>query len=197
MVLVSHLGHYEILGRTRDDAAGEAFDKVAKLLDLLPDQGAVMGGKVVAELAEKGNPEAIKFPRALKRDNGFDFSFSGLKTAVLNYVRQRDEDEIADQLPDIAASFQAAVVDALVEKTIRASEHTGIKAVALAGGVAANKSLRHRLQDEVEARKGKLYCPSPALCTDNAAMIAAAGLFHLSRGERSDLSIDVTPRLSL
>ena len=197
LVLVSHLGHYEILGRTRDDAAGEAFDKVAKLLDLLPDQGAVMGGKVVAELAEKGNPEAIKFPRALKRDNGFDFSFSGLKTAVLNYVRQRDEDEIADQLPDIAASFQAAVVDALVEKTIRASEHTGIKAVALAGGVAANKSLRHRQQDEVEARKGKLYCPSPALCTDNAAMIAAAGLFHLSRGERSDLSIDVTPRLSL
>ena len=197
LVLVSRLGHYEILGRTRDDAAGEAFDKVAKLLDLLPAQGAIMGGKVVADLAEKGNPEAIKFPRALKRNNSFDFSFSGLKTAVLNYVRQLSEDELADQLPDIAASFQAAVVDALVEKTIRAFEDTGIKNVALAGGVAANYSLRRRLQNEVGGRNGKLYCPSPVLCTDNAAMIAAAGLYHLSRGERSDLSIDVTPRLSL
>ena len=197
LVLVPRLGHYEILGRTRDDAAGEAFDKVAKLLDLLPAQGAVMGGKLVAELAKKGNPQAIQFPRALNRDSSFDFSFSGLKTAVLNYVRQLSGDKLADQLPDIAASFQAAVVDVLADKTIKAMEHTGIKAVALAGGVAANYSLRSRLQDEVIARNGQLYCPSPVLCTDNAAMIAAAGLYHLSRGERSDFSIDAAPRLSL
>ena len=197
LVVVPRLGEYEILGKTRDDAAGEAFDKVAKLLHLLPPQGVVMGGKVVAELAEKGDPQAIRFPRALDQHSGFDFSFSGLKTAVLNHVRGLSADELAEQLPDIAAGFQAAVVDSLVGKTVKAMEHTGIEVVALAGGVAANHSLRRCLQDAVDARNGQLYYPSPVLCTDNAAMIAAAGLYHLSHGERATFDLDATPRLSL
>ena len=196
-MLVPCLGRYEILGKTRDDAAGEAFDKVAKLLNLLPSKGVLMGGRVVAELAEKGDPQAIPFPRALDNRAGLDFSFSGLKTAVLNYVRGLSLDEISGQLPDIAASFQAAVVDVLTAKTVRAMEQTGVETVALAGGVAANHSLRKRLQEEVSGRNGRLYCPSPGLCTDNAAMIAAAGLFHLSRGDRTGFDLDATPRLSL
>lgn len=197
LVVVPELGRYEILGRTRDDAAGEAFDKVAKLLGLLPSEGVVVGGRVVAEWAEGGNPGAIPFPRGLIREDSFDFSFSGLKTAVLNYARNLSADERRSRLPDIAASFQAAVVDVLVAKTIRAMEETSVHAVALAGGVAANRSLRQSLRTAVDARGGLFFCPSPALCTDNAAMIAAAGLFHLSRGEQADYGLDATPRLSL
>lgn len=197
LLRVGELGCYEVLGRTRDDAAGEAFDKVAKLLELLPPTGMVMGGRAVAEWAERGDPQAIPFPRALEREAGFDFSFSGLKTAVLNHVRCLSPEERRRQLPDIAASFQEAVVDALVARTLRAMEHTGVETVALAGGVAANRRLRACLQEAVAARGGQLFYPSPALCTDNAAMIAAAGLFHLSRGTRSGYDLDATPRLSL
>ena len=190
-------GQYRLLGRTRDDAAGEAFDKVAKLLDLLPSEGVLAGGRVVAEAAELGDPEAIRFPRALHGDAGYDFSFSGLKTAVLNHVRPLGPGLRPEQVADIAASFQAAVVDALVATTLRAMSDTGMESVALAGGVAANRVLRRRLREEVEARSGRFYCPSPALCTDNAAMIAAAGMYHLSCGERSGLDLDATPRLAL
>jgi N6-L-threonylcarbamoyladenine synthase len=197
LLRVSELGTYELLGRTRDDAAGEAFDKVAKLLDLLPSSGSVMGGRLVAEWAAKGNPQAIPFPRALERDGSLDFSFSGLKTAVLNHARRLNADQLQAQLPDIAASFQEAVVDALVGKTLRAVELTGIKTVALAGGVAANRRLRAGLEEAVRAQGGQLYYPSIVLCTDNAAMIAAAGLFHLSQGRRSGLDLDAVPRLSL
>ncbi len=197
LVRVVELGRYEVLGRTRDDAAGEAFDKVAKLLELLPPAGTVMGGRAVAEWAERGDPQAILFPRALEREAGFDFSFSGLKTAVLHHVRRLDAGELKRQLPDIAASFQEAVVEALVARTARAMEHTGIRTVALAGGVAANQRLRACLQEAVRAAGGRLFYPSPALCTDNAAMIAAAGLFHLSRGTQSGYDLDATPRLSL
>jgi N6-L-threonylcarbamoyladenine synthase len=197
LVQVVEWGQYEILGRTRDDAAGEAFDKVAKLLDLLPSEGVVVGGRVVAEWAEKGDSEAIAFPRGLSGEETFDFSFSGLKTAVLNYVRQLSDDERRAQLADIAASFQAAVVDVLVARTAEAMERTGAEAVALAGGVAANRSLRDQMRARIEGIGGAFHCPPPVLCTDNAAMIAAAGLFHLSRGVRSGLDLDAAPRLSL
>jgi len=197
LVMVPELGRYEVLGRTRDDAAGEAFDKVAKLLDLLPSEGSLMGGRLVAELAEKGDPEAIRFPRGLSNEDSFDFSFSGLKTAVLNYVRDLDRDEQGAFLADIAASFQAAVVDVLVAKTIRAMEQTGVGAVSLAGGVGANRKLREHLQAEVNARGGRFFCPSPVLCTDNAAMIGVAGLHYLFRGVRAGYDLDATPRLSL
>jgi len=197
LVVVREWGRYQVLGRTRDDAAGEAFDKVAKLLDLLPDEGTIVGGRVVAEWADRGDPEAIEFPRGLSGEESFDFSFSGLKTAVLNHVRKLSAEEFRACIPDIAASFQAAVVDVLVAKTIRAMERTGIAAVALAGGVAANRSLRARLRDAVEARGSSFHCPPPVLCTDNAAMIAAAGLYHLSCGSRSGYELDAVPRLGL
>ena len=195
LILVEELGSYQLLGRTRDDAAGEAFDKVAKLLELLPPEGAVMGGRVIAELAERGDAKAIGFPRPLAGET--DFSFSGLKTAVLNYVRKLDLQERDRQLADIAASFQEAVVDTLVDKTILALQQTDVRAVCLAGGVAANKRLRHRLRDEIERRDIPFYCPSPVLCTDNAVMIGAVGMFHLNRGVRDDFALDVAPRLSL
>jgi len=195
LILVEELGSYQLLGRTRDDAAGEAFDKVAKLLELLPPEGAVMGGRVIAELAERGDAKAIGFPRPLSGET--DFSFSGLKTAVLNYVRKLDLQERDRQLVDIAASFQEAVVDTLVDKTILALQQTDVRAVCLAGGVAANKRLRHRLRDEIERRDIPFYCPSPVLCTDNAVMIGAVGTFYLNRGVRDDFALDVAPRLSL
>ena len=195
LILVEELGSYQLLGRTRDDAAGEAFDKVAKLLELLPREGVVMGGRIIAELAEQGDATAIGFPRALS--GGTDFSFSGLKTAVLNYVRKLDLQERDRQLADIAASFQEAVVDTLVDKTILALQQTDVRAVCLAGGVAANQRLRHRLRDEIERRDIPFYCPSPVLCTDNAVMIGAVGTFYLNRGVRDDFAIDVAPRLSL
>ena len=195
LILVEELGSYQLLGRTRDDAAGEAFDKVAKLLELLPREGVVMGGRIIAELAERGDAKAIGFPRALSGE--MDFSFSGLKTAVLNYVRKLDLQERDRQLADIAASFQEAVVDTLVDKTILALQQTDVRAVCLAGGVAANKRLRHRLCDEIERRDIPFYCPSPVLCTDNAVMIGAVGTFYLNRGVRDDFALDVAPRLSL
>lgn len=197
LLQVNELGRYQLLGCTRDDAAGEAFDKVAKLLDLLPATGSVMGGRLIAELAAKGNAQAITFPRALERDESLDFSFSGLKTAVLNHVRRLSTEQLQRDLPDIAASFQEAVVDALVSKTLRAVAQTGITRVALAGGVAANRCLRARLEEAVQTQGGHLYYPSPVLCTDNAAMIAAAGLFHLAQGRRSSMDLDAVPRLSL
>ena len=197
LVMCADVGEYQVLGRTRDDAAGEAFDKVARILNVLPDDGAMIGGRVVADLAERGRPDAIRFPRAMSRQDSLDFSFSGLKTAVLNHVRGLTPAELAESLADIAASFQAAVVDVLVDKTRLAMQVTGIRAVAVAGGVAANRRLRENLQEAVSSAKGVLHFPSLALCTDNAAMIAAAGLFHLSRGERSSLDIEVAPRLEL
>ncbi|MGY8822667.1 MAG: tRNA (adenosine(37)-N6)-threonylcarbamoyltransferase complex transferase subunit TsaD [Candidatus Latescibacterota bacterium] len=197
LICVEELGTYRLVGRTRDDAAGEAFDKVAKLLGLLPEVGSIMGGRIISELADRGDPEAIAFPRGLV--GNADFSFSGLKTAVLNYVRKLDRDQREAQLADIAASFQAAVVDSLIAKTLAALEgvETDVKAVCIAGGVAANRTLRERLCIEVEKRDVPFYCPSPVYCTDNAAMIGAVGAYRLSLGDSDGYELDAIPRLSL
>lgn len=188
---------YELLGRTRDDAAGEAFDKVAKVLGVMRPEGPAMGGPILAHLAERGDRTYVAFPRGLSRPGNLEFSFSGLKTAVLRHLRGLDRSEIERRLPDIAASFQEAVVDVLVSKTMAAARLKRVDRVVLAGGVAANAALRGRLTCVAKAEGMAAFCPSPKLCTDNAAMIAAAGAFRLARGERSGLELDADPRLRL
>jgi N6-L-threonylcarbamoyladenine synthase len=188
---VEGLGDYGLLGQTRDDAAGEAYDKVAKLLDL-----EYPGGPVLDRLAQEGNPEAVKFPRG--RREGFDFSFSGLKTAVRNHValfKSKDAGfDPAVKIRDVAASFQAAVVDMLVEKAMLAVDATGVNTLVVAGGVAANSSLRQRLQEECSRHGADLSIPRMGLCIDNAAMVALAGYLHHQKGEASPL--DLNPRAS-
>ena len=193
LIHVPEYGRYRCLGRTLDDAAGEAFDKVARLLGLLSSTSAVHGGRVVAEAAEDGDPGAVDLPRARPgRDGLLDFSFSGLKTAVRR--RLADGGGPAPSTGDLAASFQEAVVDVLVGRAGEAVDATGVERVALVGGVAANRRLRARLGEALEPRGVALFVPEPVLCTDNAAMIAAAGRFRLLRGERSDWSLDADPR---
>jgi N6-L-threonylcarbamoyladenine synthase len=189
---VKGLGDYRMLGQTRDDAAGEAYDKVAKLLGL-----EYPGGPVIDRLALEGNPEAVKFPRGPR--NGYDFSFSGLKTAVRNHIALfKSKDKGIDpslNIRDVAASFQAAVVDTLVEKTIQAAIETGVDRIVVAGGVAANSLLRERMKDEAGKRGITLYLPGMFYCIDNAAMVALAGYLHFKRGETS--SLDLNPRPSM
>jgi N6-L-threonylcarbamoyladenine synthase len=198
---VEGFGKYRELGRTRDDAAGEAYDKVSKLLGL-----GYPGGPVIDKLAKDGNPGAIDFPRAYLPES-LDFSFSGLKTAVLNYVRRAsfkagvssDSSFILypSSLADIAASFQAAVVDVLVRKTEWAVKKTWIKRVVMSGGVAANSELRQRMKEMGEERNAEIFMPSISLCTDNAAMIAAAGYHHLKAGQIAGLDLNPKAYLSL
>jgi N6-L-threonylcarbamoyladenine synthase len=180
-------GRYTLLGSTIDDAAGEAFDKVARYLGL-----GYPGGPVIDKLAAEGDPEAIAFPRAMA-DRGFDFSFSGLKTAVVNHVRSHPE--VATE--DVAASFQEAVVDVLVDKTMKAARSVGAKGVCLGGGVAANRALRQRLVAACAADGVRPFVPSMAMCTDNAAMIAAAGWWRLQSDGPSSLDVGATPNLRL
>ena len=163
---------YDLLGQTLDDAAGEALDKAARLLDL-----GYPGGPAIQRLAAQGDPGAFSFPLALRDDPGLDFSFSGLKTALVYAVRKLDEDELVARKPDLAASFQAAVVDQLVSRLERALDIHGHEAVALGGGVAANTTLRERTRELCERRGVRLKLVAPELCTDNAAMIAAAAGF--------------------
>ncbi len=186
---VKGLGDYRMLGQTRDDAAGEAYDKVAKLLGL-----DYPGGPVLDRLAQEGNSKAIMFPRGHLA--GYDFSFSGLKTAVRNHIALfMSKDKGLDpklSTRDVAASFQAAVVDTLVEKTMQATVETGVDKIVVAGGVAANSLLRKKMREEAEKRGITLYLPGMGLCIDNAAMIALAGYLRFKRGETS--SLDLNPR---
>jgi len=195
LVDVAEWGRYELLGRTRDDAAGEAFDKVAKLLGL-----PYPGGPHVERLAATGDPSRLRFARPmLRRDQRpdgaeyFDFSFSGLKTAVLNAVRAGGPDDA----PHIARAFHEAMVDTLVEKTARAVEQRGRTRVVLGGGVAGNRTLVAAMRDRMRRLGAEVYAPSPRIATDNAAMIARAGLFHFERGVRSPLDLNAFATLPL
>lgn len=187
---VEDFGRYRRLGSTRDDAAGEAFDKVAKLMGL-----GYPGGKVIDDLARQGNSKRVKFPRAKVRGAPLDFSFSGIKTAVATFLA--GEPKRATAQHDLAASFQEAVVDMLIAPTIAAARELGAGTIALTGGVAANSRLRARLADAGAAEGFRVVAPSLKYCTDNAAMIALAGSWRLLRGERDDLSIDAEANLRL
>lgn len=192
LVCVKDYGKYEILGRTRDDAAGEAYDKVARAIGL-----GYPGGPKIDRLAKEGNPEAVKFPKAHMEDSPFDFSFSGLKSAVLNYIngcRMRGE---SFDPADVAASFQKAVVDVLVENSMRAVETYGMNKFALAGGVASNSALRAGMKTACEKKGIRLYYPSPILCTDNAAMIGAAAYYEYLAGTRHGWDLNAVPNLKL
>ncbi len=192
LIYVANKGEYELLGRTRDDAAGETFDKVAKVLDL-----GYPGGPIIDKVSKDGKPDSVKFPRAYLEEGSFDFSFSGLKTAVAIYVSKLPEGELEKHKIDIATSFQEAIVDVLVDKGIKACLLKKVKDIALAGGVARNSRLRERLEIEAKKHNLKVLYPSPILCTDNAAMIASAGDFRLSRGERSSFDLNAIPYAKL
>lgn len=185
-------GEYHTLGETLDDAAGEAFDKVAKFLEL-----GYPGGPVLSRLAEEGNAAAIDFPRAMMRSGDYSFSLSGLKTAVITYIRHEREAGREIDIPDLAASFQAAIVDVQVAKAVRAVEETGVTSFCLAGGVAANPALREALRAALEPRGVRVGVPPLDLCTDNAAMIAVAARYRYERGERLSLDAEAIPGLRL
>lgn len=191
IVFMRDFGEYQLIGETLDDAVGEAYDKVAKYLGL-----GYPGGPILDRLAAQGNPKAIRFPRAMIND-GFDFSLSGLKTAVLNYVTKEKAAGREVDHADLAASFQAAVVDVLVAKTLSAASQLSVKSVALAGGVAANSGLRVGFEAAAEKEGYSLFYPSLPLCTDNAAMVAAAGYYRYRKGERLDMSANPNPNLRL
>ncbi len=201
--IVEDIGKYKLLGSTLDDAAGEAFDKVARILGL-----GFPGGPAIERYGLNGNPEAVSFPRPLLKRTGVDFSFSGMKTAVLSYVRGMFDVRHVDDIPqalegkdqfkaDVAASFQQAVVDVIVSKTISAAKKTGINRIVISGGVACNKLLRERMKSDGEKHGIKVYIPSPQYCTDNAAMIAWVGYRYYKKGIFADLKLNPDARSSI
>jgi len=192
LVVVNDYGEYQILGKTRDDAAGEAFDKVARAIGL-----GYPGGPKVDKVSKEGNPHAYEFPRAKIVDATYDFSFSGLKSAVLNQINMAEMKGEEIVVADVAASFQNAVVDSLVTRAMMAIQETGMNKLAIAGGVASNSALRQALISECEKRGIEFYCPSPVLCTDNAAMIGAAAYYEFKKGVVSDFSLNAVPNLKL
>ena len=192
LVKVVDYGEYEILGRTRDDAAGEAFDKVARAIGL-----GYPGGPKIDKVSREGNPEAISFPRAKVADAVYDFSFSGLKSAVLNYLNSCEMKGSKICQADVAASFQKAVVDVLVEHSMQAVQECGTSKFAIAGGVASNSALRSALEKECALRDIAFYHPSPVMCTDNAAMIGAAAYYEYCKGVRHGYDLNAVPNLKL
>ena len=192
LVLVRDYGEYEILGKTQDDAAGEAFDKVAREIGL-----GYPGGPKIDKASREGNPHAITFPRGKVAGSRYDFSFSGMKSAVLNYLNTSRMKGITVNVPDVAASFQQAVVDVLVSHAGEAIDQYGLKKFALAGGVAANNALRAGMRQMCEEKGAEFFCPPPILCTDNAAMIGSAAYFEYIKGNFSGLDLNAVPGLRL
>jgi N6-L-threonylcarbamoyladenine synthase len=192
LVHIPQVHRHEVLGQTLDDAAGEAFDKVARLLGL-----GFPGGPALDRAAREGDPNAVVFPRAMAGSGDLDFSMSGLKTAVLRFVRAEQAAGREIDVPDLAASFQEAIVDVQVTKTLEAARRTGVPTVLLGGGVVANTRLRERLEADGAAAGLRVLCPPIELCTDNAAMVACLGAARLARGERSSLDIAADPNLRL
>lgn len=192
LVVVQDYNKFEIIGKTRDDAAGEAFDKVARAIGL-----SYPGGPEIDKLAKKGNPNAIDFPRVMIDSDNYDFSFSGLKSAVLNYINKCNMQQIDFDKADISASFQQAVADVLCSKTIRACKEYGIKKAAMAGGVCANSFLRYSMENVCKTEGIELNFPSPLLCTDNAAMIGSAAYYEFLNGNTAGLDLNAFPNLTL
>ena len=192
LVQVKNYGEYEIIGRTRDDAAGEAFDKVARAIGL-----GYPGGPKIDKLAKEGDGEKISFPRGHIDGAPYDFSFSGLKSAVLNYINSLEMKREEMNKADVAASFQKAVIDVLITRTILAAKDLGMKQVAIAGGVAANSALQKAMSDACKENKLEFYCPSPIYCTDNAAMIGTAAYYDYINGKRSGLDLNAVPNLKI
>ncbi|WP_407313261.1 tRNA (adenosine(37)-N6)-threonylcarbamoyltransferase complex transferase subunit TsaD [Desulfosporosinus sp. SB140] len=192
LILFEAHGKYRVLGYTRDDAAGEALDKVARALGL-----GYPGGPQIQKAAQNGDKQAFKFPRAMLEPGSLDFSFSGMKSAVLNTLNSARMRGETLNVPDLAASFQQAVVDVLVHKALMAIQQTGVQTLLLAGGVAANSLLRETLEYELVQRKVRLVYPQPILCTDNGAMIAAAGYYHYRAGNFAPWTLNAVPGLNL
>ncbi len=192
LLYVKDYGEYEILGRTRDDAAGEAYDKVARAIGM-----GYPGGPKIDKAAKEGNPHAVEFPRVFLEDDSYDFSFSGLKSAVLNYINKQNMMGIEINQNDVAASFQKAVIEVLVEKTIKAAKEKGVTSVAMAGGVASNSALRALMSEKCNENGFHLNIPDPILCTDNAAMIGSAAYYEYIKGRRDTLDLNANPNLKL
>jgi len=190
--LVKALGDYTLVGMTIDDAAGEALDKIANALGL-----GYPGGAAIDRLSKSGNPQSIAFPRGLLNKDNFNFSFSGMKTSASQYIKKQFPEKIPSMVNDIAASFQEAVVDVLVQKSIKAAISCNVKSIVVSGGVACNSRLRERMCDGSVAIGINAYFPAPAFCTDNAAMIAALGDFYLGKGRRSGLEMNARARWPL
>ena len=192
IVHVKDYGNYEVIGQTRDDAAGEAYDKVARALGL-----GYPGGPKIDKLAKEGNPKAIVFPKANFHEETLDFSFSGVKSAVLNYLNKCKMQNVEVNKADVAASFQYAVIDVLKENVLMTCKKRNVKTIAIAGGVASNSSLRETLIKEASKRGIEVLFPAPILCTDNAAMIGSAAYFNFANRKISDLNLNAKPNLKL